>query len=54
MHRLHLRDRRGVLRYLGLDVVAEYIAESHGGGTVVLAEDLIFRNEWKAGAQFRD
>ncbi len=52
-NRLHVWDERGVLRFADLDIVADHIAANYGAATSVIAQHLIFRNDWKVGAQFR-
>lgn len=51
--KLYLWDRQGVLHYAAMEVVQQQIGKIYGPGAALLAQYLIFRNDWKNGKSLR-
>lgn len=52
-NRIYLWNRQGQLLYLDADDAYRHILKNYGPGRALLAQILIFRNDWKVGEQFR-
>ena len=50
-NKILLWDRLGHLSYLDVPVLGKYLSKRYGVGTTLLAQMLIFRNDWKVGEQ---